>query len=463
MPRTQRPTPTRTPHPTRRNPELPFGPDGVAFGSLAGTHDIFLELDSPAHHPVVCLVRGRSGTGKTALLTAIRRRLAARGIRTLDHPEALTAAPTGQQALIVDDAHLLAPHHLVRLHAATEAHDLPVVAAAQPRPHHPGLRELAATVDRHGRIVELRPLSPSDMTPFARELGLLVPAWVADRIHRRTGGIRGGVIVALRAACAARRDDMVGAVDAAVYGWMRTQLAALDPTLLGTLAVVATGAGFDPDDLGEVFGVESRAAQELIDRARATALVTDADLLLADAVAPLRETLGEQRFLAVLHRLFTTRLESGRLGTHTALTLAESGVRDSRLAELLATAAERAGTEAARYAAAAVAGGADTDLVTHCAGGGHTAPSDEPPGLGDPERPRAKPEAEPSTRLTEREYEIGELVLLGLTYREIGARLYISAKTVEHHVARIRRRIGAGSRSELLSMLRAMGQGMPPA
>ncbi|WP_169810556.1 LuxR C-terminal-related transcriptional regulator, partial [Nocardia arthritidis] len=64
-----------------------------------------------------------------------------------------------------------------------------------------------------------------------------------------------------------------------------------------------------------------------------------------------------------------------------------------------------------------------------------------------------------ATILSEREREVAELVLLGLTYREIGARLYISAKTVEHHVARIRRRVGARSRSELLSMLRAMGHG----
>ncbi|WP_230304585.1 MULTISPECIES: response regulator transcription factor [unclassified Rhodococcus (in: high G+C Gram-positive bacteria)] len=46
-----------------------------------------------------------------------------------------------------------------------------------------------------------------------------------------------------------------------------------------------------------------------------------------------------------------------------------------------------------------------------------------------------------------------------MTYREVGSRLYISAKTVEHHVARIRRRLGAGSRSELISMLRALGHG----
>jgi DNA-binding CsgD family transcriptional regulator len=58
--------------------------------------------------------------------------------------------------------------------------------------------------------------------------------------------------------------------------------------------------------------------------------------------------------------------------------------------------------------------------------------------------------------LSEREREVAELLLLSMPYRDIGAQLFISAKTVEHHVARIRRRLGAGSRSEMLSMLRAM-------
>ncbi|MFN8101632.1 MAG: isoniazid response ATPase/transcriptional regulator IniR, partial [Mycobacterium sp.] len=58
--------------------------------------------------------------------------------------------------------------------------------------------------------------------------------------------------------------------------------------------------------------------------------------------------------------------------------------------------------------------------------------------------------------LSEREREVAELLLLGMPYRDIGAQLFISAKTVEHHVARIRRRLGAESRSEMLSMLRAI-------
>jgi DNA-binding CsgD family transcriptional regulator len=61
-----------------------------------------------------------------------------------------------------------------------------------------------------------------------------------------------------------------------------------------------------------------------------------------------------------------------------------------------------------------------------------------------------------SARLSEREREVAELLVQGMPYRDIGSQLFISAKTVEHHVARMRRRLGAESRSELLSMLRAM-------
>ena len=69
---------------------------------------------------------------------------------------------------------------------------------------------------------------------------------------------------------------------------------------------------------------------------------------------------------------------------------------------------------------------------------------------------RSGPSRPPSSRLSDREREVAELLLLGMPYRDIGSQLFISAKTVEHHVARIRRRLGAESRSEMLSMLRAI-------
>ncbi|WP_207914422.1 LuxR C-terminal-related transcriptional regulator [Micromonospora sp. KC213] len=65
-------------------------------------------------------------------------------------------------------------------------------------------------------------------------------------------------------------------------------------------------------------------------------------------------------------------------------------------------------------------------------------------------------DATPRHQLSEREHEVAELVLAGLTYREIGDRLFISAKTVEHHVARMRSRLHCASRAELLALLRTL-------
>jgi len=83
-----------------------------------------------------------------------------------------------------------------------------------------------------------------------------------------------------------------------------------------------------------------------------------------------------------------------------------------------------------------------------------TDPTEEP---GRSTGPAAhRPTTPGQSPLSEREREVAELLLLGMPYRDIGAQLFISAKTVEHHVARIRRRLGAESRSEMLSMLRAI-------
>jgi DNA-binding CsgD family transcriptional regulator len=56
--------------------------------------------------------------------------------------------------------------------------------------------------------------------------------------------------------------------------------------------------------------------------------------------------------------------------------------------------------------------------------------------------------------LSEREVEVSRLVLAGRTHREIGAQLYIAPKTVEHHVARIRAKLGATTRAEFIAALR---------
>jgi DNA-binding CsgD family transcriptional regulator len=58
--------------------------------------------------------------------------------------------------------------------------------------------------------------------------------------------------------------------------------------------------------------------------------------------------------------------------------------------------------------------------------------------------------------LSERELEVASLVVAGLTYKQIGDRLFISPKTIEHHVARMRQRLGCDSRADLLVRLKEL-------
>jgi DNA-binding CsgD family transcriptional regulator len=64
-----------------------------------------------------------------------------------------------------------------------------------------------------------------------------------------------------------------------------------------------------------------------------------------------------------------------------------------------------------------------------------------------PRGPRASTRANPAG-LSDRELEVLDLVAEGLSNPEIAERLVLSARTVEHHVASARRKLGAGSRRE---------------
>lgn len=74
---------------------------------------------------------------------------------------------------------------------------------------------------------------------------------------------------------------------------------------------------------------------------------------------------------------------------------------------------------------------------------------------GKPQRPRAvQTSGTDAELLSDREKEVAELVIAGLTYKQVGKRLFISAKTVEHHIGRIKQRLGCSNREELLTRLK---------
>ncbi len=68
-------------------------------------------------------------------------------------------------------------------------------------------------------------------------------------------------------------------------------------------------------------------------------------------------------------------------------------------------------------------------------------------GIDDDRSPRTRAEIDPA-RLTEREQQVLALIEQGLSNRQIGEQLYISAKTASVHVSSILRKVGAASRTE---------------
>ncbi|WP_290057655.1 helix-turn-helix transcriptional regulator, partial [Amycolatopsis solani] len=70
--------------------------------------------------------------------------------------------------------------------------------------------------------------------------------------------------------------------------------------------------------------------------------------------------------------------------------------------------------------------------------------------------PAAGPATAAVPALTPRERDIGRLVVAGHTYREIGELLHISGKTVEHHMARLRGKLGVTDRRTIATLLRGM-------
>ena len=68
--------------------------------------------------------------------------------------------------------------------------------------------------------------------------------------------------------------------------------------------------------------------------------------------------------------------------------------------------------------------------------------------LGSPGRSRPRATGAAVAALTPREQEVLSLVRVGLTNAEIGSRLYVTAKTAEHHVGRVLAKLGVRSRAE---------------
>jgi DNA-binding CsgD family transcriptional regulator len=66
---------------------------------------------------------------------------------------------------------------------------------------------------------------------------------------------------------------------------------------------------------------------------------------------------------------------------------------------------------------------------------------------------RTRPATRPTGELTPQEYRVASAVAAGATNREAAAALFLSPRTVEHHLAAVYRKLGVRSRSELTRLV----------
>lgn len=330
-------------------------PTGEPVAAQAILRGIRRELKRADGAQACLLIRGCSHSGKSELLGVIREHLSETGAVPTTRVDAEFTSGT---VLVIDDVHNLRPEAVATLTGVVERSEVTVVLACEPRPHRTDLRALAEAIARHGRVFDTHPLSAADIVVAAEELGVALAVEEAAAVRAATGGVRTAVRSALDVlrGCAPR--DLTTTLARSTSEWATLVLKGVDLDLLPALALTVSGAGLDIDEVATALDVDAATAAGLIDRARACALVVDADLLLADAVEPLRNLLGDRRFTDIQHRLFGARFDAGLLRPAIAVRLADAGVRDQRLAEFLCAEARFAepATAAAQYAAAVDAG-----------------------------------------------------------------------------------------------------------
>jgi DNA-binding CsgD family transcriptional regulator len=286
----------------------------------------------------------------------------------------------------------------------------------------------ATRVRQLGALAGADPVLDRDVAVWDAELA----TWRGD-LDRAAAAIR-------RALAAA---DEVGQFDQALEGaWVAMK----GLTVEAGRAERARAAG-DPAALAEA----TDAGRALLDRARAAAARADGAGLAHDVHVRGWHAKAEAEWTRLLGRSDPARWRAAADAFAGGHPYALARCR-WRLAEALlaageveaATAAARAAHETATRLGAAPLGAALRDLGVRGLARG----------------PRAATRANPAN-LTERELEVLTLVVEGLRNADIARRLFISTKTVDHHVSAVLGKLGVRSRVEAAAAARRHGLGQP--
>ena len=326
--------------------------------------DAVARLAGAPNEPVKLLVSGGIGTGKSTVLTAIRTVLRSAGVTVLTRPPRVgdeQGAP-----IVIDDAHLLDDHELD--HLADRVADLAstVIVGTEPLVQRLPMRALATAIERENPIVTLGPLPPTEVANFVTEnLGATPSSAFIRSLIVATEGLPFLLRPAVAAAAGGDGKAPATAILQAAKYALTDRLRRVDDATLDALLVTSLSRDLGADDVAAALRMSAEDASAVVDRARATGLIEPSysRAFLRALHQCIAQILGAARHHDTEISLLVSQLESSTLSADLALQLAAHGLRDDRLATVLAEFASRSHhqpTRAARLYRAAADAGATT-------------------------------------------------------------------------------------------------------
>jgi DNA-binding CsgD family transcriptional regulator len=337
--------------------------------------DIYRRFAANPRATARVLILGNGGAGKSALLGAFRNILRATNIQSSELIGSFD--PTKHTALLVDDAHLLSADELQQLAALAHRDEHLLVVATQRRYDDVNLVELLKLFESVGTVVELTPLNEQGVASAAHaRFGTPLNHKLAGIIFGLTDGLSYLVDAGLRAAdprVAGTTGEGLDRVAAEVRGAVADRLQRLEWGAVIAMALESLGAELHETELADILGVEPQRARSAIMQATACGLMHRTGKLASIVTGELFNVLGHHQSETLSRRLFEIRVSGGHLDPRLAVNLAESGVRDARLCELLLSQAElRASSDRVSadrmYNAAITSGATYPDLTIRRAG-----------------------------------------------------------------------------------------------
>lgn len=322
---------------------------------------VLAALTAAPNEPVKVLVSGGIGTGKTATLEQLRAALREAGIGVVGQPP--RADESADAAVVIDDAHLLDDAALARLTELVADPVVTVVVACEPLAHHAALTRLTTALARERPPVTLGPLPGRELIRAATEsLGTPPPVELGRALMAATAGLPFLLYPALEAAQAADEDTRAAAATQAARVALLERLVRVDEQVQDALLLCTLSPELGPDDVAGALRLNGGDAAALVDRARATGLLSPAlnAAFLRGLHRILAQLVGTARHHDVELALLRSQLEMSTLTTDLALRLAEHGLRDGALADELAqrgTSNRDEPAQAARLLRAAAAAG----------------------------------------------------------------------------------------------------------